>query len=63
MSVMILLHMQASRLGMAGASFGRLKSLKEATNKLSNALESLQSLPEDRQSETAGVLFPCTSIR
>lgn len=60
--------MQASRLGMAGASFGRLKSLKEATNKLSSALDSLKSLPEDQPSDTAAVsvqeirMHTCTAM-
>ncbi len=57
MSVTRLLQLQASRLGIAGASFGRLKSLKEATSKLSSALESLQPLPDDQQADTAAVTF------
>ncbi|EIE22085.1 hypothetical protein COCSUDRAFT_48053 [Coccomyxa subellipsoidea C-169] len=52
----IMLSMRkASRLGLAGASFGRPKSLKQSIAALSTAITSLQELPADQRTDTAAV--------
>lgn len=47
--------MQASRLGLAGASFGRPRNLKQTTATLTSAVTALEALPADQRTDTAVV--------